>query len=280
MSTQINWPDGKCAALTISFDDGYADTYQETSKWLAERGLAATYFIVSRLVGKHFEKIPTATWENWRLSAAQGHEVASHSATHASVVGPRSAIGSIFGGILAAPDRAVQLRQLILRIHALRKYPKSDGNGHGKIDPLLEPQVSLQEIQQQLPEYKVLSYSYPAGRFNTAVRRAVIDSGYRSARGNQAGINKGSSSIFGLRSLCLGPGLALPELEPWFFRTIDQGGWLIITFHLVSKDNPTQYPYHCSDVDFQCIVKRIEELPFWVATQQAVVDFLGSGQPL
>jgi hypothetical protein len=213
------------------------------------------------------------------MAARQGHEIASHSATHAPMAGLLSDIGPVFKGILSAPDRFAHIRQIILRMFALYSYPKSAKNVQSFIDPLLEPRVSRQEIQQHLPDCQVLSYSYPGGRLNAAARQAVAAAGYLSARGNQAGINNGFDSPFALCDLCHGPGLTLTEMEPWMLQTIDQGGWLILTFHLVSKSNPAQYPYTCSVLDFRQIIKRLQKLPFWIATQQAVVAYLGKNTP-
>ena len=279
MPAQIDWPNGKSAALTITFDDGFADTYHETCGWLAEREIKATYFLISRYVGKCFENIATANWENWRLAAGQGHEVASHGATHATMAGLKAGIDPVLRGILSAPDRFSYFRQIFFRFLALRKYQKPANNSPGLVDPLSEPQVSRQEIRQHLPNCQVLSFSYPAGRLNLAACQAVEAAGYLSARGNQAGINIGGNSPFTLRNLCLGPGLTLPELEPWLRRTLDQSGWLIITFHLVSKNNSTLYPYHCSVSGFRQMIHRIEKLPFWVTTQQAVVTYLQGNMP-
>ena len=279
MIKRFIWPNDACAALTITFDDGYADTYHETSVWLAEHGLGATYYVVSRHVGTCFENIPTATWENWRHAAQLGHEIASHSATHASMAGSYWDIRRTFLGIVAAPDRRAFIRQTVLRTLALRKYQQKSNDLQDHINPLLEPSVSRQEIKHELPECPVVSFSYPAGRINRAARQAVAKAGYQSARGNEAGVNRGIVSPFTLRSICLGPGLTLDELEPWFLRTIEQAGWLILTFHLVSKTNSAQYPYHCGVVDFRRIVNRIIELPFWVTTQQAVVEHFEMGTP-
>jgi peptidoglycan/xylan/chitin deacetylase (PgdA/CDA1 family) len=279
MSKRIIWPNGSTSALTITFDDGYADTYEETAVWLAERGMGATYYVVSRCVGKDFENKPTATWENWHNASSLGHEIASHSATHASMAGFFSEIGPVLGGILAAPDRGGQFRQIILRAYALMKHRYSKDGIRDELDPLMEPAISRQEIIGKLPECPVLSFSYPAGRVNPAARQAVVAAGYHSARGNQAGINLDKNSLFALRSLCLGPGLERQDLEPWLLRSIHQNGWLILTFHLVSKNNPTQYPYYCSVADFQRIVDRIQELPFWVANQQSVIEYLGKREP-
>lgn len=268
------WPNGAAAALTITFDDGYLDTCNETSAWLAALGLGATYYVISRRVGTPFENIPTATWEHWRQAALLGHEIGSHSATHAPMAGALSDFRRIFLGILTAPDRRAYVRQTLLRIHALKNYPPEPDENQDRIDPLWEPRVSRQEIRQHLPECPVQSFSYPAGRINRTAYQAVAEAGYQSARGNQAGINRGFNSPFSLRSICMGPGLTLQTLEPWFHRVIEPGGWLIITFHLVSAGNFTQYPYFCSVADFRKICNRIMELPLWVATQEDVVNHL------
>lgn len=272
MNNRSHWPNDASAALTITFDDGFADTYHETAAWLADKGLGATYYIVSRRVGTNFENIPTATWENWRQAAHLGHEIASHSATHAPMAGLFSDVRQFILGSLAAPDPRVLLRQTILRTKALNQYSYRTIDILEPINPLLEPAISRQEIEHHLPGRPVVSFSYPAGRINRAARLAVAQAGYISARGNQMGINLDVASPFALHSICIGPGLTLHELEPWLQRAIERGGWLIITFHLISVANPTQYPYCCPVEDFKRMVNRIQELPFWVANQNAVVE--------
>lgn len=273
------WPNGASAALTITFDDGYADTYCQTAAWLADRGHKATYYVISRRVGAYFERLPTATWHDWRCAAQMGHEVASHSATHSPMAGPLCDVRRILLGILDSPDRRAFIRQSFQRARALRGYRPDAETPQERVDPLLEPSISRREIRRQLPGCRVSSFSYPAGRLDRAARRAVADAGYLSARGNQVGVNPGVSSPYALRNICLGPGLMLKELEPWLLRAVGQRGWLILTFHLVSNDNTAHYPYHCSVPDFQRIVERIERLPFWVASQQAVVEHCGMSAP-
>jgi peptidoglycan/xylan/chitin deacetylase (PgdA/CDA1 family) len=280
MQKRLTWPNGTCAALTITFDDGYTDTYHETSAWLADHGLGATYYLISRQVGTSFEDLPTATWENWRLAAQSGHEIASHSATHAAMAGLSSDVRRIMWGLLTAPDRRALIKQTVLRTRALIDYKPEAADIQDPINPLLGPMVSRQEIIRHLPECPVVSYSYPAGRMSRSARQAVADAGYHSARGNAAGINDHNGSLFALRSICLGPGLTLQDMEPWFLRAIEQSGWLILTFHLVSRNRASHYPYHCSVEDFRRIVERIMKLPFWVTTQQAVVDYLKTGTPI
>jgi len=65
-------------------------------------------------------------------------------------------------------------------------------------------------------------------------------------------------------------------MDSWLAQTLKRGGWLIITFHLVSRLNSQQYPYHSPVLEFKTFVREVEKLPFWIASQQAVSDHLWS----
>lgn len=274
MVERLIWPNCALAALTLTFDDGYADTYQETCSWLAERGLGATYYVISHRVGTWFENLPTASWDDWRQAALLKHEIGSHSATHTCMAGLTSDLRRMLAGVRAAPSRYQFVRQTILRVKALREYHSNSKVRAELINPFLEPLTSRNEIQDRLSDYRLDSYSYPAGRLNRRALQAVAAAGYRSARGLDPGINDIRRNRFALRSICPGPGLSLRDLEPWLALTLRWGGWLIITFHLISKLNALQYPYHVEVSEFKRFIRAAEKLPFWIASQQAVCDHL------
>jgi peptidoglycan/xylan/chitin deacetylase (PgdA/CDA1 family) len=77
--------------VVITFDDGYADNYENAAPILERFGLPATFFVTAALVGtrdpfEHDRKSPhrfeNLTWEQVRSLVARGFEVGSHGLTH------------------------------------------------------------------------------------------------------------------------------------------------------------------------------------------------------
>ncbi len=81
------WPQGKQAALTLTFDDGTLDQYEVALPLLEEYGLEATYFLIT---GSR----DSGVWEDGKYSrrlfdwdaaveiASKGHEIGSHGVSH------------------------------------------------------------------------------------------------------------------------------------------------------------------------------------------------------
>ena len=69
------WPNGKRAALSLSFDDGRPSQMDAGLPVLAETGLKVTFYVVPSAI----EKRQTA----WRAAAQAGHEIGNHSLMHA-----------------------------------------------------------------------------------------------------------------------------------------------------------------------------------------------------
>ena len=61
----------------ITVDDGF-DTDLELAKWLASRGLTATFFVVPEWIGK----TGRVTWQQLQAIRDLGHDIGSHSYSH------------------------------------------------------------------------------------------------------------------------------------------------------------------------------------------------------
>jgi peptidoglycan-N-acetylglucosamine deacetylase len=68
------WPNGKRAAVSLSFDDGRSSQMDTGIPVLAQARLPVTFYVVPGSI----EKRQTA----WRAAAGAGHEIGSHSLTH------------------------------------------------------------------------------------------------------------------------------------------------------------------------------------------------------
>jgi peptidoglycan/xylan/chitin deacetylase (PgdA/CDA1 family) len=71
---------GPCPAraVALTFDDGYADAYSTALPLLRERGMVATFYIVSGFVGQP----GYMSWEEVRALHDAGMEIGAHTITH------------------------------------------------------------------------------------------------------------------------------------------------------------------------------------------------------
>ena len=68
------WPDGKQAAISLTFDDARESQVIVGTKLLDQYGIKATFFVVPGAVEKQLE--------GWKKAVAAGHEIGNHSMLH------------------------------------------------------------------------------------------------------------------------------------------------------------------------------------------------------
>ena len=69
------WPDGKQAAVSLTFDDALPSGYRKAAPDLEQRGWLGTYFLTNFNL-KTQDKAP------WNALASRGHEIGCHTVTH------------------------------------------------------------------------------------------------------------------------------------------------------------------------------------------------------
>ncbi len=74
------WPEGRCGAVSLTFDDGLRSQVETAIPLLDAHGLQATFYINPRFGDDE------GSWLRWlapwRLAAEHGHEIGNHSLTH------------------------------------------------------------------------------------------------------------------------------------------------------------------------------------------------------
>lgn len=83
----LNWPQGKRAAASITFDDGTLDQYEVALPLMEKYGVRSTYFIITGPRGHGIWKDGSHSrrlfgWDAAVEIAAQGHEIGSHGVSH------------------------------------------------------------------------------------------------------------------------------------------------------------------------------------------------------
>jgi peptidoglycan/xylan/chitin deacetylase (PgdA/CDA1 family) len=150
--------------VSVTFDDGFKDTYNHAYPILKSFGYAATFFLVSNLMGKESPWMSRGGYENRRLMdwadalqlQADGFVLGSHSATH-------PVLTALDDGALAVEIQGAK-RQMEDRVGA-----------------------------------PVAFFAYPYGIFDGRVRDAVVCSGFNAACSSQSGFNNAATDRYALR---------------------------------------------------------------------------------
>jgi peptidoglycan/xylan/chitin deacetylase (PgdA/CDA1 family) len=84
-------------AVALTFDDGFRNVLDVAAPLLAEHGLSATIFAVSRHVGRNNDwggkrqagipQLPLMTWDELATLRAAGHTIGAHTRSHPSLPG-------------------------------------------------------------------------------------------------------------------------------------------------------------------------------------------------
>ena len=72
--TTFKWPEGKKAALSLTFDDARFSQVDTGTALLDRYGVKATFFVVPSSVEQRLE--------GWKKAVANGHEIGNHTMTH------------------------------------------------------------------------------------------------------------------------------------------------------------------------------------------------------
>lgn len=73
-SQNFRWPEGKKAALSLSFDDARASQVLGGTAFLDKHQVKATFFVVPETMEPHLK--------GWKQAVANGHEIGNHTTTH------------------------------------------------------------------------------------------------------------------------------------------------------------------------------------------------------
>jgi peptidoglycan/xylan/chitin deacetylase (PgdA/CDA1 family) len=106
--------------VAVTFDDSYHDNIV-AARTLAEHGMPATFFIPTAFIStdrvfdwdRRLPRLPNLSWQDVRELVRLGHEIGSHTVTHANlgVVGPEQARTEIFA------SRTILQEQIGLPVH-------------------------------------------------------------------------------------------------------------------------------------------------------------------
>lgn len=79
----LRWPEGKKAAYSLSFDDGFENQIQVVAPLLDKYNLKATFFVIPPMLNDKDESTARyGSWESFKALSQAGHEIGAHTMTH------------------------------------------------------------------------------------------------------------------------------------------------------------------------------------------------------
>ncbi len=164
--TTANQPGPPRAEVFLTFDDGFADVFENAAPILRQHGFRAIQFLVADLIGKTSEwQIPSGDVPGKLMDKSQvqewlaaGNQIGSHTLTH-----PR-----------------------------LTQIPVSQARE--------EISASRKKLEDMFGR-PVHHFCYPYGDLNATVMDLVKDAGYRSACTTGSGVNDGATNPFALKRI-------------------------------------------------------------------------------
>jgi len=282
------WKNNAKAALTLSFDDCYKQTFLLCAPILARLNISSTWNIATKYVNGTLGDIEVVSWSDLKdIALNMDVEIASHSVSHKSV-NP---------SFLHYAHRAINyfrydnhkatcLREIAeVGLPVIIKRTRFREGGDSSFNPEDEIVASKKAIELEIPSQETLSYVYPGGAHNDNYKHKVSAAGYTSARSSLRGYNQYSSlDLMALKCLVWTRYTTLKDANKWLDKAIKKHAWLIENYHLVSDSNPSGYRWFTSVKDFRDHVSHLSTFylgssnQIWVATQKDITSYIRQRQ--
>jgi len=267
------WKNNAKAALTLSFDGGYITSYNLAMEILLRYTMASTWFIVTGCIGGNLKGRPVVNWEQLK-DGLPDMETASHTVTHPKLALPFGYQIFKYASSLIrkpwrlfAPNLATKARRAVSST-----YEQTQGTDYTEV--LAEAIESKKVIEHHLGQ-PVVSFAYPGGRYNAALKKGIKEAGYLSARATDDGYNfLGPLDFYALKSKVWDITVDADKANRWVDIAVEKGAWLIETYHVVIQDGATGYYYDTAISDFNFHLAYIASQNIWVDTQENIVKYI------
>lgn len=199
-TTEFTWPDGKRAAISITFDDARISQLDAGLPILDAHGVKATFYVSLGLASRRVEE--------WRTVAERGHEIGNHTLSHPCSGNFRFS-----------------------RHNALEAYT---------LERMESELTGANEEIRKLLGVEPTTFAYPCGQTYVGrgeEQRSyvpLVARHFRAGRGFQ-GESANYPPVCDLAQLLSinSDGLTWDQLKPWIDATVEQGDWLIMASHEV-----------------------------------------------
>ena len=196
--TQFQWPAGKRAAVSLSFDDARLSQIDRGMAILAAHGVKATFYVSPGGL--------TARLEGWRRAVADGHEIGNHTLNH------------------PCSGNFAWSRHKALEDYSLEQMERE----------VLEANRFIAEHLGVKPA----TFAYPCGQtfvgrgLGTASYVPLIAQHFLVGRAAASEIHNDPAFCDLAQAACLGSdGKSFEQLEAMVARAAADGGWLILCGH-------------------------------------------------
>jgi len=272
------WKDNARAALTLTFDGCYADSWNLAHDVLTRYHIPSTWFLVTGTVGGVLQERPVVTWEKLK-KRSDLVEIASHTVTHPRLKLPfRKRIPNYTCSAIKK-FKKLFTSNLAQKIKRVGSNIYKDCQGVSYLEVLHEAEESKTTIEFSLNLKEILSFAYPGGRYNSSLKKGIAELGYLSARSTENGYNfVNSLDFYALKSKVWDLTINAEQANKWVDDAIDKGVWLVETYHLVSQKAATGYRYNTTLSDFDNHLYYANSKNLWIDTQQNIVKYIKEKQ--
>jgi len=235
----FHWPEGKRAALSLSFDDARVTQVDTGIPILDAHGVKATFYVSLAAVEQRHD--------GWRAALANGHEIGNHSLTH-----PCSAN---FGFARRKPLEDLTLDEMEADLLA----------ANDRIEGLLgvRPTTFAYPCGQMYVGRGEGVHSYvPLVARHFAVGRNAFDETHNAPAWCDL------AQVFGVD----GDDHPFEWLKPYVDRAIDQGGWLVLLGHDVGSGG--RQVTHADALNALCLYATDPAHGVWIDTVAAIGGYV------
>jgi peptidoglycan/xylan/chitin deacetylase (PgdA/CDA1 family) len=235
----FRWPEGKRAAISLTFDDARISQVDNGLPILDEYGTKATFYVSIRSLEERLDA--------WKIAVANGHEIGNHSLTH-----PCS------GNFPFASKRALEDYTL----YTMRYEMKEASN-----------------IIEQLIGVRPISFAYPCGQkfvgrgLNVKSYVPLVAEEFLAGRGwmDEWANDPTFCDMAQLMGVEL-DGKDFEQLKELIDRTRANGGWLIFCGHEIGKQG--RQTTRSSTLKAICKYAQDPANGLWLDTVQAVTRYI------
>ena len=235
----FRWPEGKRAAISLTFDDARHSQVTQGLPILDEYGTKATFYVSIRNIEQRLD--------SWKRAEANGHEIGNHTLTH-----PCSGNFPFIG------DRVLEDYTLDKMKHEL---------------------VEANNIIESLLGVRPVSFAYPCGQKfvgrgqNLKSYVPLVAEEFLTGRGwmDEWANDPAFCDMANLMAMEL-DGKDFEQVKQLIDRTLANGGWLIFCGHEIGEGG--RQTTYSSTLKALCAYAQDQANGLWLDTVQAVANYI------